>query len=345
MSKPFNWVSHTPSSATATLSSPKRNDSIPLDTSNSNQTTTTTDHQRHRPVSPPNLAEKFFLPIPEGQFESPLAVVARKLKSTTTSQRSVTSESIVTEDFASAADQINSVGSSSDLLLEELDDILSTSTRSEDEEEESFCSSGNKGIYKNDILGLTAVSSYPLSPLYERDEHLSEMASKKKRTVTMKAPTTTTTTSTMEQVSTPTIPNQPEDPILEVSTSTQEDPTSPPSLNLEPISHVYEGAKNIWSFGKNLVIVGAFMGLAESAASKVLDLTLSGKTLQEADEDIKNVFGGVDKDFIDPAILRVWMLISPVIGKGDEVLKGILGRFSKKMIDNGVEDSDASPVY
>jgi hypothetical protein len=289
-------------------------------------------------------AIKSSLNSPQETSSTNLIIDDLKSTTTTTSQRSVTSESIVTEDFASAADQINSVGSSSDLLLEELDDILSTSTRSEDEEEESFCSSGNKGIYKNDILGLTAVSSYPLSPLYERDEHLSEMASKKKRTVTMKAPTTTTT-STMEQVSTPTIPNQPEDPILEVSTSTEEDPTSPPSLNLEPISHVYEGAKNIWSFGKNLVIVGAFMGLAESAASKVLDLTLSGKTLQEADEDIKNVFGGVDKDFIDPAILRVWMLISPVIGKGDEVLKGILGRFSKKMIDNGVEGSDASPVY
>lgn len=74
------------------------------------------------------------------------------------------------------------------------------------------------------------------------------------------------------------------------------------------------------------------MGITESVAVKALELTTGVSSLESADEHIKGHLSGVDKDFIDPAILKVWSLVCPIVDKSEEVVNQIVGRFAKKQI-------------
>jgi hypothetical protein len=109
---------------------------------------------------------------------------------------------------------------------------------------------------------------------------------------------------------------------------TEEEPT--PHFNT--VEHVYEGVKSVWTFGKGITVFKPFMGITESVAVKALELTTGVSSLESADEHIKGHLSGVDKDFIDPAILKVWSLVCPIVDKSEEVVNQIVGRFAKKQI-------------
>jgi uncharacterized membrane protein len=100
--------------------------------------------------------------------------------------------------------------------------------------------------------------------------------------------------------------------------------------HFDVVENVYEGAKSVWSFGKGIIIFKPFMGVAEGAATKMLSMTTGVCTLEDADKRIKSTLIGVDEEYIDPAILKLWSVLEPIVGKGDEVFKSVLSFGSKK---------------
>jgi hypothetical protein len=298
MNNSETWVSHTPSSATHSHDDPE--DLLEEDFASAAEPTTSTTTTYPRPPSPPNTFEKFFLPFETtGVDTSTFALAASRIYpihtqtptngSTPTSRKLLstrsTSPSIVTDDFASATEDISET---SDLL----DDI-------------SLEDPGHKSNLFNDILGKQTI--------LEEEEHDDD--------TTVEIPEEfiedpETMTSTIEP--TPAAPVTME-------------PTEETSPEFDVVENVYEGAKSVWAFGKGIIVFSPFMGVAEGAATKVLSLTTGIASLEDADKHIKSTLSGVDKEFIDPAILKLWSVLEPIIGKGDEVLKGVLGVVSKKV--------------
>jgi len=126
----------------------------------------------------------------------------------------------------------------------------------------------------------------------------------------------------------PSTPGIPPAPVLE--------PEAEPDAHFNAVENVYEGVKTAWTFGKGIVVFKPFMGMTETVAVKALELATGISSLESADEHIKGHLSGVDKDFIDPAILKIWSLVCPIVGKSEEVVNQIVGRFVKKQIVSGV---------
>lgn len=289
MNNSETWVSHTPSA--------EANEETDLD-----EDFVSATEPKYSAPSPPNAFEKFFLPFENGEDTSTFALAASRFNNNQTatptsrkflSSRSITSESILTEDFASAVDNLSITSDLDDISLED--------------------NQGNKNTLFNDILGKQTI--FEETPEEEEDH---EMARSKK---TKSANNRTPTPPVMTPVETP-APT----PAPVVSTPPKED-----TPKFDVVENVYEGAKSVWAFGKGIIVFKPFMGVAEGAATKVLSVTTGISTLEDADKHIKSTLSGVDKDFIDPAILKLWSVLEPIVGKGDEVLKTVLGVVSKKV--------------
>ena len=284
MNNSKTWVSHTPETTPNEENDPEEDFASAA--------------EPYRPPSPPSTFEKFFLPFDKTGDTSPFALAARRITTPTTrknqSTRSVASESIVTEDFASATENIS--------LSSELDDI-------------SLDDSVQKSSLFNDILGKQTI-------LEENPEEDHEIPMMSRYTVSTKN----------NSVPAPAVKPAAE-PVKETTpepapVATAEEKETP---KFDVIENVYEGAKSVWAFGKNIIVFKPFMGVAEGAAAKVLSIAAGVETLEEADKNIKSTLSGVDKDFIDPAILKLWEVLEPIVGKGDEVLKTVVGVVSKKV--------------
>merc|ERR1712154_198944 len=121
--------------------------------------------------------------------------------------------------------------------------------------------------------------------------------------------------------------------------ATTESETKSEEVHLDVVDHIYETSKTVWAFSKEHVFFfKPFMNLTETVATKILSATTNGaiSSLEAADENIIKHVKGIDKDLVDPAILKLWSIIEPLVGKGDEVVKGIMGFIHKTpMIEEG----------
>jgi len=117
----------------------------------------------------------------------------------------------------------------------------------------------------------------------------------------------------------------------------------------EMADNVYEKAKSAWSFGKGVSVFKPFMGLAEGVAAKALSVTVGVDDFEEADIMIRERLGTLDKDLVDPAINKVWEVISPYFEKRDDILQAFIGMTKKKIpfaceemeVENTIPLSDA----
>jgi len=260
-----NWVSHTP-------------DNKPQD---------------KRPPSPPTPYEKFFLPIGD-QLQFLQAASHISSRQGLSRNFSLTSESIRTDEFASAAEEFESVVDSE----VDLDDI-----------------SIEKTLYSNDILGLS-------SPILEYEE-FTEMAKSKKKTVTIVDGTVAS----------------PKPETTADSRSPAAAAAADESRHFDVVDHVYEGAKSIWAIGKdvsmfNIAILKPFMGIAEDVATKVLSVATGADSLDSVDKNIKPRLKDLDYGLIDPAIVKLWKILEPFVGKGDEMFKGMVNMVQRPAIKN-----------
>lgn len=285
-----SWVSHTP-------------ETKPKDEQELEEDFASVAESDYRPPSPPSTFEKFFLPFEAttGAHSSPLALAARRINRNTTTSRklvshSIASESVVTEDFASAADDLSETSDLDDISL---DDSL------------------RKSSLFNDILGRQTILEETPELDYEIETNMEPTkSSKKKKNMTKKvSPTPVETLSPDPAVTAPIEEQKPEEN----------------KSKFDVVDNIYEGAKSVWAFGKCIIVFKPFMGVAEGAATKVLSITTGISSLEDADKHIKTTLSGLDQEFIDPAILRLWSVLEPVIGKGDEVLKTVLTVVSKKV--------------
>jgi len=289
------WVSHTP-------------ESRPREEQEEDFASAAAESSCQRPPSPPPQSkfQKFFLP-----FEAAKSTLGLAEKSSTNSNKNTNtatsrkffsssflrSESTIPDDFASATEDFS--------LTSDLDDISL----------EDSLQLQKSPIY-NDILGQQTI----LEETPEEGHFNFDMAKRSKRTKNMSSATTKPT----DTESTPT----PAPVVIEKEATPVEDSIKP---KFEIVENVYEGAKSAWAFGKGIVVFKPFMGVAEGAATKVLSMTTGISTLEEADKEIQCALWGVDKNVVDPAILKLWSALEPIVGKGDEVLKTVLGFVTTKV--------------
>eukprot|EP01084_Bolivina_argentea_P222231 376197_1 len=84
------------------------------------------------------------------------------------------------------------------------------------------------------------------------------------------------------------------------------------------------------------------MGIAENVAVKVLSVATGVNSLDDVDKNVKPHLKGIDKEFIDPAILKIWSLIEPIVGKSEDVARSMIALVHKQsMIEktNKTEES------
>jgi len=115
----------------------------------------------------------------------------------------------------------------------------------------------------------------------------------------------------------------------------------PPSQQRTPhfdmADHMYESAKSVWTFGKRIRVFKPFMGIAEGVAAKAIHVTTGIDDFASADTYIRSHLHGIDKDLVDPTIRKVWNFITPILGRGDDVLQSLVGAASMKIVgrENG----------
>jgi len=252
--------------------------------------------------SPPNPFEKFFLPFETTEGNNTFAKAARRIfksNKTATSRKilvspSIASESIFTEDFDSAVDDFSETSDLDDISLED----------------------PSQSNFFNDILGRQTILEGTSEEEYQ---NMAKKFSNKKNTVTNAAASTPAVSAPVSSTT-----NKLKFDIVASTPTTEDKP------KFDVIENVYEGAKTVWAFGKGIIVFKPFMGVAEGAATKVLSMTAGVSSLGDADKHIKSTLAGVDQDFIDPAILKLWSVLEPIVGKGDEILKALLATLGKK---------------
>lgn len=77
---------------------------------------------------------------------------------------------------------------------------------------------------------------------------------------------------------------------------------------------VYETAKNVWSWGKGVVVLSPFLGLAENVAGKVVSVA-TGSTLKDIDDGIQKGLGFVDEKYLNPAIEKLAAVLLGTVTK------------------------------
>mmetsp|Transcript_25290 Transcript_25290/g.42006 ORF Transcript_25290/g.42006 Transcript_25290/m.42006 type:complete len:297 (+) Transcript_25290:139-1029(+) len=85
---------------------------------------------------------------------------------------------------------------------------------------------------------------------------------------------------------------------------------------------VYEKAKDVWTWGKGLPVVGFFEGITEAVASKVV--SVAGTSLEEIDGHIKPVVAGLDTSYLNPAIEAIVKAIMSGLGKADDTFRPVI---------------------
>jgi hypothetical protein len=100
----------------------------------------------------------------------------------------------------------------------------------------------------------------------------------------------------------------------------------PTSTSQEPhpdvTTHVYEGAKGVWAWGKGVPVVSLGLGIAEAVASKAVSVV--GTDFEEIDANIKPNLAGFDKDVLNPTIAKLVEILMGTKGKTEDIIKPII---------------------
>lgn len=160
--------------------------------------------------------------------------------------------------------------------------------------------------------------------LFAQEDIIIMSNSNKRRNKTAKIAPITTTTAAAVDADVTSMTDAPATPVLEKGNA-----NSSEQPHFDTLDHVYEGVKSAWAFGKNIGIVKPFLGMAESVAVKVIQITTGVESLDALDQNLKPHVSGLDKDLLDPAILAVIKFLEPILGKGSEVVGGMVNLVHK----------------
>lgn len=94
------------------------------------------------------------------------------------------------------------------------------------------------------------------------------------------------------------------------------------NVSVDAASHVYEGVKNVWGWGKEQIVISTFLGMTEAVAGKVVSIV--GTDFEEIDHNITPQLSNFDSNILNPAIRAVLGIVMNVAGKSENFLKPII---------------------
>jgi hypothetical protein len=105
-------------------------------------------------------------------------------------------------------------------------------------------------------------------------------------------------------------------------TTSSKPASTDPEEHADAASHLYEGVKGAWGWGKTLPVVSSFMGISEAIASKVIGI--AGTDFEEIDTQLKPHLTKFDNGVLNPAIAAIVRALLGAAGKSDELVKPII---------------------
>ena len=108
-------------------------------------------------------------------------------------------------------------------------------------------------------------------------------------------------------------------------------------IQVDAAAHVYEGAKNVWGWGKEQMVISTFLGMAEGIAGKIV--SVAGTDLEEIDGNLKPQLSSFDSGILNPAIKQILTVVLNAAGKGEDIFKPIVVSILKPI---GLIKDDAS---
>jgi transcription termination factor NusB len=112
-----------------------------------------------------------------------------------------------------------------------------------------------------------------------------------------------------------------EDPKMSSTTTTVE--------KVDAASHVYEGVKTAWGWGKEQAVISTLLGITEAIAVKVVSVI--GTDLEEIDNNIKPQLVNLDSSILNPALKAILTVIMNAAGKSEDFVKPIVVSILKPM--------------
>lgn len=98
--------------------------------------------------------------------------------------------------------------------------------------------------------------------------------------------------------------------------------TTTTEKHFDPASHVYDGAKGVWGWGKGVPVVSTFLGITEAVAGKVVGM--AGTSLPDIDGHIKPHLAGLDEKFLNPAVDAIVGVILNAVDKTGDIVKPVV---------------------
>ena len=201
---------------------------------------------------------------------------------------------------------------------------LSFSDDDENDKEELSSSSSNKEVSKlttkkESKLRFFGIPNY----LFSKDKNSNTVKSSPSpileesitiATINMTSSTIDTATTDLPQ------PVLVEDTPVTTTTTTTEESGVP---KFDVAEHVYETAKSVWIWGKTVKAIVPILDVAEDLATKVVSAATGMNDLETVDVTMKSQIIGLDKEFLNPAILKFMEVVLPLIKKGQQTVKPI----------------------
>jgi hypothetical protein len=105
-------------------------------------------------------------------------------------------------------------------------------------------------------------------------------------------------------------------------TTTSSKAATDPEQHPDAVSHLYEGVKGAWAWGKTLPIVSPLMGISEAVAGKVIGI--AGTDFEEIDTQLKPHLTQFDTGVLNPALEKIIAILLGAAGKSEDFIKPII---------------------
>jgi hypothetical protein len=117
------------------------------------------------------------------------------------------------------------------------------------------------------------------------------------------------------------------------------------TMHIDAAEKVYDVAKDVWAWGKGIIVVSPFLGVAEGIAGKVVSAA-SGETLESVDRHVTDHIQGLDDKFLNPAISFIVQMVLNAAGNTEETLKPFIIKILTPfgLIKNTAENPELTPV-
>ena len=97
------------------------------------------------------------------------------------------------------------------------------------------------------------------------------------------------------------------------------------------LSHyAYDGVKKIWGYGCGISMAKPILKKTEEVADKVLNYA-TGYNLEQSDDELKPKLAELDAKFVNPAIAKLFTVLTPYYAKADDQLRPVVSLLIRKL--------------